>query len=60
MRLLQLLLALLLLLLLQHLPVRGLWDSQQCRSIHGHCRILCFHMERWQGSCSHGHLRCCR
>uniref|UniRef100_A0A8B9Z5Y0 Beta-defensin-like domain-containing protein n=1 Tax=Buteo japonicus TaxID=224669 RepID=A0A8B9Z5Y0_9AVES len=39
---------------------RGLSDSQQCRSNHGHCRRLCFHMERWEGSCSNGRLRCCR
>uniref|UniRef100_A0A8B9VQ77 Beta-defensin-like domain-containing protein n=1 Tax=Anas zonorhyncha TaxID=75864 RepID=A0A8B9VQ77_9AVES len=35
-------------------------DSQQCRHDHGHCRRLCFHMERWAGSCSNGRLRCCR
>uniref|UniRef100_A0A8C4TV32 Beta-defensin-like domain-containing protein n=1 Tax=Falco tinnunculus TaxID=100819 RepID=A0A8C4TV32_FALTI len=39
---------------------RGLSDSQQCRSNHGHCRRLCFHMERWEGTCSNGRLRCCR
>uniref|UniRef100_A0A8B9MLV7 Beta-defensin-like domain-containing protein n=1 Tax=Accipiter nisus TaxID=211598 RepID=A0A8B9MLV7_9AVES len=46
-------------LLVKGLPI-GLSDSQQCRSNHGHCRRLCFHMERWEGSCSNGRLRCCR
>uniref|UniRef100_A0A8C3QAJ6 Beta-defensin-like domain-containing protein n=1 Tax=Geospiza parvula TaxID=87175 RepID=A0A8C3QAJ6_GEOPR len=39
---------------------RGLSDTQQCRSNRGHCRRLCFHMERWEGSCSSVRLRCCR
>uniref|UniRef100_A0A8C3U1E6 Beta-defensin-like domain-containing protein n=1 Tax=Catharus ustulatus TaxID=91951 RepID=A0A8C3U1E6_CATUS len=43
----------------QH-AARGLSDTQQCRSSRGHCRRLCFHMERWEGSCSNGRLRCCR
>ncbi|XP_056342842.1 gallinacin-13-like [Oenanthe melanoleuca] len=61
MRVLQLLLALVLILLLQGTPAaRGLSDSQQCRSSRGRCRRLCFHMERWEGSCSSGRLRCCR
>ncbi|NXT95826.1 GLL13 protein, partial [Anhinga rufa] len=62
MRILQLLFAVtvILLLLLQAVPARGLSDSQQCRSNHGHCRRLCFHMERWEGTCSNGRLRCCR
>ncbi|NWV62132.1 GLL13 protein, partial [Malurus elegans] len=60
MRVLQLLFAVILVLLLQGAPARGLSDSQQCRSTRGHCRRLCFHMERWEGSCSNGRLRCCR
>ncbi|KAI1241327.1 hypothetical protein IHE44_0009810 [Lamprotornis superbus] len=61
MRVLQLLFAVLVILLLQGTPAaRGLSDSQQCRSSRGHCRRLCFHMERWEGSCSNGRLRCCR
>ncbi|NXT61712.1 GLL13 protein, partial [Chaetops frenatus] len=60
MRVLQLLFAVLVVLLLQGVPGRGLSDSQQCRSSRGHCRRLCFHMERWEGSCSNGRLRCCR
>ncbi|XP_064002899.1 gallinacin-13-like [Pogoniulus pusillus] len=60
MRILQLLFAVIVVLLLQDIPVRGLSDSQQCRSSRGHCRRLCFHMERWEGSCSNGRLRCCR
>ncbi|NWV73961.1 GLL13 protein, partial [Dasyornis broadbenti] len=60
MRILQLLLAVIIL-LLQGIPVaRGLSDTQQCRNNRGHCRRLCFHMERWEGSCSNGRLRCCR
>ncbi|NWH37641.1 GLL13 protein, partial [Chloropsis hardwickii] len=59
MRVLQLLFAVVVILLLQGAPARGLSDSQQCRSSRGHCRRLCFHMERWEGSCS-GRLRCCR
>uniref|UniRef100_A0A8D2MUA8 Beta-defensin-like domain-containing protein n=1 Tax=Zonotrichia albicollis TaxID=44394 RepID=A0A8D2MUA8_ZONAL len=55
MRVLQLLLAVLVILLLQGAP-----DTQQCRNSRGHCRRLCFHMERWEGSCSSGRLRCCR
>ncbi|NXD00087.1 GLL13 protein, partial [Certhia familiaris] len=60
MRILQLLFAVLVILLLWGAPARGLSDSQQCRSNRGHCRRLCFHMERWEGSCSNGRLRCCR
>ncbi|NWS86784.1 GLL13 protein, partial [Toxostoma redivivum] len=60
MRVLQLLFAVLVILLLQGPPARGLSDSQQCRSSRGRCRRLCFHMERWEGSCSNGRLRCCR
>ncbi|NWY67669.1 GLL13 protein, partial [Erithacus rubecula] len=60
MRVLQLLFAVLFILLLQGTPARGLSDSQQCRSSRGRCRRLCFHMERWEGSCSNGRLRCCR
>ncbi|NXQ37765.1 GLL13 protein, partial [Catharus fuscescens] len=60
MRVLQLLFAVLVILLLQGTPARGLSDTQQCRSSRGHCRRLCFHMERWEGSCSNGRLRCCR
>ncbi|KAL9863995.1 beta-defensin 125 isoform 1-T1 [Geothlypis trichas] len=60
MRILQLLLAVLVILLLQSAPARGLSDTQQCRNNRGHCRRLCFHMERWEGSCSSGRLRCCR
>ncbi|KAM6366776.1 GLL13 protein, partial [Uria aalge] len=60
MRILQLLFAVIVILLLQDVPARGLSDSQQCRSNHGHCRRLCFHMERWEGTCSSGRLRCCR
>ncbi|NXG75796.1 GLL13 protein, partial [Baryphthengus martii] len=60
MRILQLLFAVIVILLLQDVPVRGLSDSQQCRSNRGHCRRLCFHMERWEGSCSNGRSRCCR
>ncbi|XP_062344377.1 gallinacin-13-like [Cinclus cinclus] len=60
MQVLQLLFAVLVILLLQGTPARGLSDSQQCRSSRGHCRRLCFHMERWEGSCSNGRLRCCR
>ncbi|NXT13174.1 GLL13 protein, partial [Prunella fulvescens] len=60
MRVLQLLLAVLVILLLQGAPARGLSDTQQCSSSRGHCRRLCFHMERWEGSCSNGRLRCCR
>ncbi|NWY38805.1 GLL13 protein, partial [Sylvia atricapilla] len=59
MRVLQLLFAVLVILLLQGAPARGLSDSQQCRSNHGRCRRLCFHMERWEGNCN-GRLRCCR
>ncbi|NWR21148.1 GLL13 protein, partial [Emberiza fucata] len=60
MRVLQVLLAVLVILLLQGAPARGLSDTQQCRNSRGHCRRLCFHMERWEGSCSNGRLRCCR
>ncbi|NXA39936.1 GLL13 protein, partial [Eudromia elegans] len=60
MRILQLLFEFVVMLLLQDVPARGLSDSQQCRSNRGHCRRLCFHMERWAGSCSNGRLRCCR
>ncbi|KAM4785073.1 beta-defensin 125 [Cyanocitta cristata] len=60
MRVLQLLFAVFVILLLQGVPARGLSDSQQCRSNRGHCRRLCFHVERWEGSCSNGRLRCCR
>ncbi|NXQ09733.1 GLL13 protein, partial [Peucedramus taeniatus] len=60
MRVLQLLFAVVVILLLQGTPARGLSDTQQCRSSRGHCRRLCFHMERWEGSCSNGRLRCCR
>ncbi|NXW67380.1 gallinacin-13-like [Hirundo rustica] len=60
MRVLQLLFAVLVILLLQGAPARGLSDSQQCRSNRGRCRRLCFHMERWEGSCSNGRQRCCR
>ncbi|NXK44926.1 GLL13 protein, partial [Chauna torquata] len=60
MRILQLLFAIFVILLLQDVPARGLSDSQQCRNNHGHCRRLCFHMERWAGSCNNGRLRCCR
>uniref|UniRef100_H0ZST7 Beta-defensin-like domain-containing protein n=1 Tax=Taeniopygia guttata TaxID=59729 RepID=H0ZST7_TAEGU len=56
MRVLQLLFAVVVILLLQGAPA----DTQQCRSSRGHCRRLCFHMERWEGSCSNGRLRCCR
>ncbi|NXX27711.1 GLL13 protein, partial [Nicator chloris] len=59
MRVLQLLFAVVVILLLQGAPARGLSDHQQCRSNRGHCRRLCFHMERWEGSCN-GRLRCCR
>ncbi|NXA86459.1 GLL13 protein, partial [Melanocharis versteri] len=60
MRILQLLFAVVVVFLLQSTPARGLSDSQQCRSNRGHCRRLCFHMERWEGSCSNGRQRCCR
>ncbi|NXP33498.1 GLL13 protein, partial [Leiothrix lutea] len=60
MRVLQLLFAVLVILLLQGAPARGLSESQQCRSNRGRCRRLCFHMERWEGNCSNGRLRCCR
>ncbi|XP_075271136.1 beta-defensin 125 isoform X2 [Opisthocomus hoazin] len=60
MRILQLLFAVIVILLLQDIPARGLSDSQQCRSNHGQCRRLCFHTERWAGSCSNGRLHCCR
>ncbi|NXR11711.1 GLL13 protein, partial [Semnornis frantzii] len=60
MRILQLLFVVIFTLLLQDIPVRGLSDTQQCRNNRGHCRRLCFHMERWEGSCSNGRLRCCR
>ncbi|NXQ28404.1 GLL13 protein, partial [Alaudala cheleensis] len=60
MRVLQLLFAVAVVLLLQGAPARGLSDSQQCRSSRGHCRRLCFHMERWEGTCGSGRLRCCR
>ncbi|NXX84951.1 GLL13 protein, partial [Urocolius indicus] len=60
MRILQMLLAVIVILLLQDVPVRGLSDSQKCISNRGHCRRLCFHMERWEGTCSNGRLRCCR
>ncbi|NXE56105.1 GLL13 protein, partial [Dromaius novaehollandiae] len=60
MRILQLLFAIMVMLLLQDVPARGLSDSQQCRNNRGHCRRLCFHMERWAGSCSNGRQRCCR
>ncbi|KFU93069.1 Gallinacin-13 [Chaetura pelagica] len=60
MRILQLIFAVIVILLLQDVPARGLSDSQQCRSSHGHCRRLCFHMERWAGTCGSGRLRCCR
>ncbi|KFO99757.1 Gallinacin-13 [Calypte anna] len=61
MRILQLLLAVVVILLLQDVAgARGLSDTQQCMSNRGHCRRLCFHMERWDGSCSSGRLRCCR
>ncbi|NWR03566.1 GLL13 protein, partial [Paradoxornis webbianus] len=60
MRVLQLLFAVIAILLLQGAPARGLSDSQQCRSNHGRCRRLCFHMERWEGNCSNGRQRCCR
>ncbi|NWT60687.1 GLL13 protein, partial [Erythrocercus mccallii] len=60
MRVLQLLFAVVVILLLQGALAGGLSDSQQCRSNRGHCRRLCFHMERWEGSCSSGRLRCCR
>ncbi|NXY57356.1 GLL13 protein, partial [Callaeas wilsoni] len=60
MRVLQLLFAVVVILLLQGVLARGLSDSQQCRNNRGHCRRLCFHMERWEGNCSNGRLRCCR
>ncbi|NXQ05583.1 GLL13 protein, partial [Vidua macroura] len=60
MRVLQLLFAVVVILLLLGAPARGRSDTQQCRSNRGHCRRLCFHMERWEGSCSNGRLRCCR
>ncbi|NXU80125.1 GLL13 protein, partial [Oreotrochilus melanogaster] len=60
MRILQLLLAVVVILLFQDVAARGLSDTQQCTSNRGHCRRLCFHMERWDGSCSSGRLRCCR
>ncbi|NWT26707.1 GLL13 protein, partial [Cardinalis cardinalis] len=60
MRVLLLLFAVFVILLLQGAPARGLSDTQQCRNNRGHCRRLCFHMERWEGSCSSGRLRCCR
>ncbi|NXB97630.1 GLL13 protein, partial [Orthonyx spaldingii] len=60
MQVLQLLFAVVVILLLQGVLARGLSDTQQCRSNRGHCRRLCFHMERWEGSCSNGRLRCCR
>uniref|UniRef100_A0A8B9Q152 Beta-defensin-like domain-containing protein n=1 Tax=Apteryx owenii TaxID=8824 RepID=A0A8B9Q152_APTOW len=60
MRILQLLFAIMVMLLLQDVHASGLSDSQQCRNNHGHCRRLCFHMERWAGSCSNGRQRCCR
>ncbi|XP_067999394.1 gallinacin-13-like [Melanerpes formicivorus] len=59
MQMLQLLFAVVIILLLQDIPIRGLSDSQQCRSSHGRCWRLCFHMERWEGSCSNSRLRCC-
>ncbi|XP_068793028.1 beta-defensin 125 [Struthio camelus] len=58
MRILQLLFAIIVMLFFQDVP--GLPDSQQCRNNHGHCRRLCFHMERWAGSCSNGRQRCCK
>ncbi|NWZ44628.1 GLL13 protein, partial [Brachypodius atriceps] len=60
MRVLQLLFAVVVILLLQGAPVRGLSDSQQCRNNRGRCRRLCFHMERWEGNCGNSRLRCCR
>ncbi|NWR63990.1 GLL13 protein, partial [Bucorvus abyssinicus] len=60
MRILQLLFAVIVILLLQDIPASSLSDSQLCRSNHGHCRRLCFHMEHWEGTCSNGRLRCCR
>ncbi|NXM65018.1 GLL13 protein, partial [Illadopsis cleaveri] len=60
MRVLQLLFAVVVILLLQGAPARGLSDSQRCRSNRGRCRRLCFHMERWEGNCSNGRLHCCR
>ncbi|KFV76996.1 Gallinacin-13 [Struthio camelus australis] len=60
MRILQLLFAIIVMLFFQDVPARGLPDSQQCRNNHGHCRRLCFHMERWAGSCSNGRQRCCK
>ncbi|KFW77293.1 Gallinacin-13 [Manacus vitellinus] len=60
MRILQLLFAVIVILLLQDIPARGLSDSQQCRNNRGRCRRLCFHMERWEGSCANGRQRCCR
>uniref|UniRef100_A0A8D0HIA8 Beta-defensin-like domain-containing protein n=1 Tax=Sphenodon punctatus TaxID=8508 RepID=A0A8D0HIA8_SPHPU len=35
-------------------------DTQQCQSSRGHCRMLCFHMERRVGTCSNGRQRCCK
>uniref|UniRef100_A0A8C3I7E9 Beta-defensin-like domain-containing protein n=1 Tax=Chrysemys picta bellii TaxID=8478 RepID=A0A8C3I7E9_CHRPI len=34
--------------------------SGECLSNHGHCRRLCFHMEHQVGTCTNGHLRCCK
>uniref|UniRef100_A0A8C4Y0X9 Beta-defensin-like domain-containing protein n=1 Tax=Gopherus evgoodei TaxID=1825980 RepID=A0A8C4Y0X9_9SAUR len=36
------------------------YDTLQCLSKHGHCRRLCFHMERQVGTCTNGHMRCCK
>ncbi|NXS61179.1 GLL13 protein, partial [Brachypteracias leptosomus] len=60
MRIFQLLFAVVVFLLLQDVPATGLLSSYECRSIHGHCRRLCFHTERWEGTCSNSRLRCCR
>ncbi|XP_071598284.1 gallinacin-13-like [Heliangelus exortis] len=45
MRILQLLLAVVVILLLQDVAARGLSDTQQCTSNRGHGRRLCFHMD---------------
>ncbi|XP_037749378.1 gallinacin-13-like [Chelonia mydas] len=46
---------------LQAAPTRGsAYDTLQCLSNHGHCRPLCFHMERQVGTCTNGHQRCCK
>uniref|UniRef100_A0A8C8RQY1 Beta-defensin-like domain-containing protein n=1 Tax=Pelusios castaneus TaxID=367368 RepID=A0A8C8RQY1_9SAUR len=36
------------------------YDTIQCLTNHGHCRRLCFHMERQVSTCTNGHQRCCK